>query len=311
MSGKKNMLAYSRPYCYNNDISTLCSGGFVLLQRGGMEVAMKRFKELVVLLLLLCAVAGCKNTNDTNGDIENTGTPLPTQGETPTPTVPAAPTGADVPTIAADASATPNVTEPLVTPSMTESPATPAVTETPATPTAVPTISVTAARAQLTEQIDETVYEILDTGTTYFIDDEIYYVFRIYQDEERLYPDIAVHTGSGALYYYDTSGTLSVFEKFPLDNVETPDIGDGSITHHEAIARLEELTQEQLNLPAQIDEYTLLVDEWNTVVNGKECYCINAFAPLENRMQLMGLFYVALDGSAMYRVEDDVFVEMK
>lgn len=74
---------------------------------------------------------------------------------------------------------------------------------------------------------------------------------------------------------------------------------NGNISEQSAILLLQKYSTEQLGLDAGV-EYQLLFDENKTNVNGKECYAIAAKKTGQNTE---GVFYVALDASAVYKYD--------
>ena len=140
-----------------------------------------------------------------------------------------------------------------------------------------------------------------------------YYLFTVSDSEHVYSPQIAVEARSKEMFYYYSQDEIAEFVNFPPDNLESAgkeedsDVDDG-FTSEDAVALLKELNAEDLGLPAVLAEYTILVDEWTTMVYGVECFCVNAYAELENRKQLMGVYFVAIDGSAAYRSDMGDFV---
>lgn len=76
----------------------------------------------------------------------------------------------------------------------------------------------------------------------------------------------------------------------------------GDLTLEQAKELLKRISADELRLPNDVSYYELEGDDWTTMVRGKECYCINVFHEDEG---LAGCFYIAVDGSAGYRVNDD------
>lgn len=82
----------------------------------------------------------------------------------------------------------------------------------------------------------------------------------------------------------------------------------GNLTAEQAKELLCRISADELRLPQDIESYELEADSWTTMVRGNECYCINALNPTGG---LAGMFYIALDGSKGYRVnEDGEFIEI-
>lgn len=144
-----------------------------------------------------------------------------------------------------------------------------------------------------------------------------YYLFTVSDSAHTYTPQIAVNANSKEIFYYYSQDELAEFANFPPDNLESAggedgkgdgNEGENAFTSQSAVDLLMGLTAAELGLPAKLSEYTILVDEWTTMVYGLECYCVNAYAELENRKQLMGVYFVAVDGSAAYRSDMGDFV---
>lgn len=213
-------------------------------------------------------------------------------------------------TTAPVATATPTP-EPVQQTTPTEAP-TPTQTEAP-TPTQAPVqkpLTEAEAKEVLLSAVG-TAYDAEQTGEV-TVDGSVYYLFTV-SDAERTYtPQVAVNTKSREIFYFYSQDEIVEFANFPPDNLESAggeeDSSEDGFTSDDAVALLETLTAEDLGLPVVLSEYTILVDEWTTMVYGLECYCINAYAELENRKQLMGVYFVAIDGSAAYRSDMGDFV---
>jgi hypothetical protein len=212
------------------------------------------------------------------------------------------------------------------------------------TPTITPTVSPTPSEAASVDQTQEDTTENgTNTDTDYIskadavkliqdkigergyvvelikenlsIEDNEYYVYEISDSSSVIEPSVLVDMVSGQLLCYYTDGSTAAFSEFPL-YTETNDATSGSVaeefTKEDALSKLSQLSAETLNLPVKIDEYTIVYDDWTTNVNGVECYGINAFTDVGESRTNMGVFYVAVDGSAMYRFDSllDDFVEM-
>ena len=134
-------------------------------------------------------------------------------------------------------------------------------------------------------------------------------------------PNVLVNKVTGELLCLNEDNTTSPLSSHPLiasineakeeDKDET--LEEGNFTKEDALKMLSKVSKDVLSLPVELSEYTIIYDDWNTVINGKECYGINAFSKVEDRMINMGVFYVTVDGSIMYKfdVEADDFVEIK
>ena len=214
---------------------------------------------------------------------EATGTPLPTPTEAPVENTP-----------------------PANNPSATSSPS-PIPTASP-----VPEPLTAAEAGQLLLGAIGGAYRIEQSGAVETAD-SAYYLFTVSDDEHVYSPQIAVDARSRDIYYYYSQDEIAEFVNFPPDNLESAGQEEDEVTaddfsERDAVALLNKLSAADLGLPAALGEYTILVDEWTTMVYGLECYCVNAYAELENRKQLMGVYFVAIDGSAAYRSDMGDFI---
>ena len=282
---------------------------------------MKKRKLVVCIysVLILTLLVSCKKVIFNGSD-----DPLPTTPATPTTAAAKNPdegkTPEQVPTKdPLQATSTPS---PTAATAVTEAPVAtstpvPTSTTTPApepTPTQGP-ITVSEAKAVLLGEIGAG-YEAEYTGDAKTGGAE-YYLFTVSDSAHTYTPQIAVNANSKEIFYYYSQDELAEFANFPPDNLESAggedgkgdgNEGENAFTSQSAVDLLMGLTAAELGLPAKLSEYTILVDEWTTMVYGLECYCVNAYAELENRKQLMGVYFVAVDGSAAYRSDMGDFV---
>lgn len=204
------------------------------------------------------------------------------------------------------------------------------ITPTPA-PTATPTVTPTPeeqipedtnfiseadAIKNIQKSIGERGYtiELLDDHLT--VEENEYYVFQVSDSSTAIEPGIIVDKVSGELSCYYKDGKIGPFEEHPLytQPAKEQDESNGKFTKEAALAKLSEVPAETLNLPMSLSEYTIIYDDWTTIVNGVECYGINVFADAKDDEKInMGLYYVALDGSIMFQYDglNDDFVEIK
>jgi hypothetical protein len=208
------------------------------------------------------------------------------------------------PTIAPDDG---NDDEPEVTPDPVEE-----------TPEPVDSISYEEAIRNIQDIIGERGYviELLDDHLN--VGESTYYIFQISDSSSIIEPNVIVDNVTGELMCYYTDGTTAPFSEFPLytdpvvDNKEDGNSED-TFTKEDALEKLGELELDTLGLPDKLSEYTVVFDDWTTYVQGIECYGINVFAEGNGNRDNMGLFYVAVDGSVMYKFDSvfDDFVKIK
>ncbi len=261
---------------------------------------MKKITVIIGIAAISLTMTACGSffkSNDNKPSV--TGTVSPTAASTTTP--------------AQEATATPTAM-----PTLSQAPA--ATTDTPATSTPMPVATATQAPtpspepitaaeavAVLKKYIDTSVYSISDP-VLIDVDGKQYYQFTISDASQVYSPDVIVEAQSSKLYYYDSYNVLSAFESFPPDKTETANSQGDTLTQDQAIALLKTLSAETLGLPDTLDSYNLKVDTWNTVVKGNECYCINVLSDKGGTTTLVGMYYVSLDGSLIYKNVEDDFV---
>lgn len=187
----------------------------------------------------------------------------------------------------------------------------PGITQSPiitVTPTPVPVVKLSAQDAleKVKEAIDSSIYTIVMEDQTMNIEDGVYYRFDILEGDVKVEPSILVNVSNGTLYCYDVDCNLSLFEKFPLDKVESIESGSKEITKEEAFVLLQKLSQAELGLPKALSEYLTITDDWTTIVEGGDnCYCFNIHEKDKNE-QLVAVFYVSLSGNAIYKLNDEL-----
>lgn len=250
---------------------------------------------IVLVAIILVIVLIVNYRKDKDGKEPTTGTP--TTGATNTP---GAPTDAVTPD-------TKPTTKPTATPAPTVTQDPEQDMTTPA-PTEEPMLSVEAAEGIVSSNIDldadAFTVELLDDHL--MIDGAEYYSFCVNdKNGEAMEPLLIVDKKAGTLYCYDFSGVVSQFSKFPLDKTETGSTGTEVISAEEAKGVLSGYSKEKLGLAMEPSAYEMTVDDWTTVIKGKECYGVNLFETTDGKQRFRGVFYVTLDGSAVYS-EDGV-----
>ncbi len=266
---------------------------------------------LLTALLITVCFGGCSFLGKTTPEAP---TPLPTAAGT-TATVTPVPTMAqvltEVPSAAPEATTSP-VTEPTATaiPAITEN-VSPTM-EVTATVTPEPTLPVSGdfTGAQAKQKLQNAVGEAYSVSEPEksSINGADYYIFTIMDAEKTYTPSVIVCKQDGTIYYYYSDSEITEFSSFPPDNSEAGGTEDGGFSKDDALRLLEKISLEDLNLPEAITSYTLSVDEWTTMIRGEECYCINAYEKLADRYQLVGIYYVAVNGSLVYRDDMGDFI---
>lgn len=158
-------------------------------------------------------------------------------------------------------------------------------------------------------KITGTGYSFKVTEKEADIDGTVYCVFEVSDLNGAITPYMAVDREDGAVAYY-SDGKLYDFTAFPPDNAEVPD--SDTETKDEASDYLSGFSKEQLGLPKELDEYALSQDEWTSVIDGNECYCINVFEKSGANGILTAVYYVSVDMTEVYRLDEDGnFAEVK
>lgn len=247
----------------------------------------RKLKCAMVLFtfVLVLTITGCSNKKDKQTAVDDTLiTPEASNNVTTTP----------LPTPVAMTPA----------PGITLSP-TPEVTVTP-TPTKTPLGDLSEEEAQklVLAKLDTSKYSVGLSDDHLNIDGESYYVYVVSDSNGPMEPAIIVNKKSGTLYSYDVDGNVTAFTKFPLDNVESVDQNEDTITEAEALELLKKVKKDKLGLVNTLSHYNVVADSWTTVVAGEECYCFNVFeGRAEN--QLVGMYYVSVSGENIYRFEEE------
>ena len=112
---------------------------------------------------------------------------------------------------------------------------------------------------------------------------------------------IFIRTNLSAIYMYDNK--THEYNEVTETNYTGSDVSSSdssvSISEDTAIALLMEYSKEELGLPAEISEYTLMNDG-ETTVDGVICIEIGVYADLGERMQRMGGYCVSSDLHTVY-----------
>lgn len=258
---------------------------------------MKVMLVLVVALLAIFAILYGQSAKQTDGP-----------AVTPTPTV--QPTGVTEPPMA---TGTPGVTQPTgtATPQPTAAPtATAAPTPTPtaaSTVTPVPMMTAEEAVEQVKKVVDTAKYRMELLNDHLDIDGTAYFQFCILENGVTLEPFLLVNKKDGTIHCYSTSGEVSDFVKFPLDPVSRPDAGESrNLSVEEAYGVLCGYSKERLGLAKPVAEYDAEYDSELTLVKGVNCYRINLTEVSGGKVRNRGEFYVSVDGTACYTIDNDL-----
>lgn len=124
-------------------------------------------------------------------------------------------------------------------------------------------------------------------------------------------PDVLVNKSDGKLLCFKEDGSTAPFSEHPL--YAEPSTEETGFTKEDALSQLSRVSAEDLGLPAALSEYTAVFDNWTTNIIGTDCYNINVYSYEGGRRTIIGQFYVAVDGSVMYKFDAllDDFAEIK
>lgn len=243
---------------------------------------------LISFIILCTAFTACRKEKDIKDDVSIEVTPTPTI----TPTIPPEDTFEGL--------------TPIV-PSIQD--------EDPNSDTEATYLSEKEAVAIIQKEIGDRGYflELLDDHLN--IGAESYFIYQISDGTSAIDPNVLVNKVSGELLCYYSDGSTAPFTEFPLYTAPESDKASQDLkkfTIEDAHAKLGKFSAKTLGLPEKLKKYTIVYDEWTTNVNGVECYGINAFSDLGDKMTNMGTFYVAVDGSKMFKFDSmlDDFVEL-
>ena len=148
-------------------------------------------------------------------------------------------------------------------------------------------------------------FELLDNNLT--IENEIYYLYQISDSNGPFKPNVLVNKITGELFCYYSDGSIAAFSEHPLyvDSDKTEQTSAEEISKQEALDRLRGIQAKDLGLSKELSEYSIDFDDWTTNVNDVECYGINVYTEEEKQRSVIGQFYVALDGSSMFKYDSE------
>lgn len=220
----------------------------------------------------------------------------------------------ETPTIVDDTIVTPIITsilEPTLLPTPIAMTPAPGVTITPTvtatlepTPTPVVLLTQKEAEEKLKEKIDIKKYTYLLSDDNLNIEGKMYFTYVISEGGVELEPSIIIDAQDGTLSLYDSDGNVTEFSKFPVDKTESISSETSEITQEAALTLLKKVKKEKLGLANKLSSYTIVTDEWTTIINGDVCYCFNVYESSEES-QLVGRFYVSTNGIAIYKFDDE------
>lgn len=264
------------------------------------------FLLLLLITVIVLAVLYFKNKGGEAGD----GTPTPTGQAQPGGLTPQPEEETPQSTKAAQPQEEPTPS-PTAQPTQEAPDGTQAPSETPAlSPTAAPTPQASPSGQDYiqTAEADEILADVFwEEGYRFTLSDSdfaaggtAYYRYdAFYGSAEEPY-DVLVRKSDGELYYYE-NGALKEFDGVP-EHAKEPD-ADGEtpeLTSDEAAELLRQFPYTSLGLPAPLDECSLVLDNWKTVVDGVECSCLNVFY----NGTLAGSIYFTGDAAHVYYLDE-------
>lgn len=207
-----------------------------------------------------------------------------------------------------DALPTPEPTATQPEPSPTESPEPTQDTEVSSTPEPTPQVTAPAAVGIGTAEADEILadvfweegYRFTLSDSKFSLDGGTYYRYDVFYNGQVQGYDVLVGRTDGELFYYE-DGVRREFDGLPEHtkqpgNEEVPD----GMTADAAAEMLKQFPYTSLGLPAELDECSLMLDNWKTVVQGEECFCLNVFY----NGTLAGNIYFTEDAEHVYYLDE-------
>lgn len=230
---------------------------------------------LAVMLVILFSMTACKSKPVTDSETtkELTATPIPTVTVTPTPTGVGEETGEET----------------------------------------AEEISSEDAVKQILKVIGERGYYIELVNDTLDIGGDTYYEFQISDSSQVIAPNVLVDKVTGKLLCYQADGSTAEFSEHPLYTASGNNSENSDFTKEDALKKLSKLSAKTLELPKDINTYTIIFDDWPTLVEKLECYGINVYEDMGDRMSFKGTYFVAMDGSKIFLRDSvaDKFIELK
>ncbi len=194
----------------------------------------------------------------------------------PSPTVTVAVTATDAPTQA------PPSVEPTgqAEPTQGQQPEPTAAAEPTPVATVPPSSGIGTAEADeiLADVFWEAGYRFTLSDSKFESDGVSYYRYDVSYSGKAQDYDVLVNQADGELYYYE-NGTRREFDGLPEHTGQPGEDGgmDMAMTADAAAELLKRFSYTSLGLPAKLDECSLMLDNWKTVVYGQECFCLNVF----------------------------------
>ncbi len=169
-------------------------------------------------------------------------------------------------------------------------------------------LSERAAIQLIQDRIGERGYYFELVNDNLALEGNTYYEFQISDSSGPIEPDVLVNRKNGELLCFKSDESTAPFSEHPLytedgAGVESDTTDAAAFTQEDALASLSKVQKEILGLPAELSKYTVIFDDWTTNIKGTDCYGINIYSDAGDRRISMGVFYVATDGSVMYKFD--------
>lgn len=133
------------------------------------------------------------------------------------------------------------------------------------------------------------------------LDSEVYYCYKVYYRNKAEDYSVLVARKNGRMYYYN-DGVKTDYDGLLRD----PE--GAEINEEQAKELLSDIPAESLMLPAPLEECNLSLDNWKTVVDGADCYCLNVFY---NNVLAGSIYFTELADKVYYLDEFGEFVKVK
>lgn len=274
--------------------------------RNGSDKLTNIFLLLLLITIIVLAVLYFQNKSEGSGD----GTPTPTGQVQPGGVTPQPEDGKQQNTVTPGAGAT-QTPVPTTKPTDEAGEPTDVPQETP-TPeengTPTPQVTVPASDHILTAEADEILadvfweegYRFTLSDSEFTVDGTVYYRYDAFYGGVAQDYDVLVRKADGELYYYE-NGSLREFDGVP-EHTKEPETDEGTeeMTSDQAAELLRQFPYTSLGLPAALDECSLVLDNWKTVVDGVECSCLNVFY----NGTLAGSIYFTEDAAHVYYLDE-------
>lgn len=188
-------------------------------------------------------------------------------------------------------------------------------TEPETTPEKFESISETDAIKLLQMEIGDSGYYFETLEDDLKVGNNEYYLIQVSDSSSVIEPNLIIDKASGEILCYKNDNTTAPFSEFPLYSANGTDneSKQGKISKDDALNMLSKVSADTLKLEKPLTDYkTIEFDDWTTNVEDVECYGINVYDNSNGKNSFVGVYYVATDGSKMFRFDsvNEQFIEM-